>query len=412
MANILVATEAINPDNGVGGLNRFMMLLALLKAKHNVTALFPKECIRDSNPVKNINVKTITLEYPSYKPSLWNKIPKIRALNTLIKGKDPIFLHKARIWKTNIEKILSEQSIDYILTLGAGEIYLPHWAMLEVKTKVPWITFFHDPYPVSMAPEPYKKSHFPFDLMISFKVKKMIKKSIAVTYPSELIINKLSQNFKELNKKSYVLPHTRDENYILNLLQDEKKEITNNDKFVITHVGRISRFRNPWPLMKAIIRLMEEDMEFKQKCKAKFIGDFDIHNPYYDYIKKLPDNFNIINQRVNYKNALLELISADLAVIIEANGPYSPFMPGKLADILFFEKPLLALTPKISEIRRIMGDEYPYLATPENEEEIFQALKKAWDAWKNNRLNLENSKKLRKYISSSFFIEQFNKIIS
>ena len=83
-------------------------------------------------------------------------------------------------------------------------------------------------------------------------------------------------------------------------------------------------------------------------------------------------------------------------------------MPGKLADLIYLEKPILALTPKKSETIRILGEHYPYQAGLNDVEEIYSNLVLLWNNWKNNNLELTDIIRLKNYISA----EELNKKIN
>jgi hypothetical protein len=66
-------------------------------------------------------------------------------------------------------------------------------------------------------------------------------------------------------------------------------------------------------------------------------------------------------------------------IVLEAEAEYSPFMPAKLADILKERKPVIAITPPYSEVRDILGSEYPYIADSRSIAEISRMLRRFLD---------------------------------
>lgn len=86
-------------------------------------------------------------------------------------------------------------------------------------------------------------------------------------------------------------------------------------------------------------------------------------------------------------------------------------MPGKLADLIFLEKPILALTPKKSETLRILGDAHKYHARVNDEDDILQTLLVLWNDWKNKNLKLEEHARLKDYISPKELNKAINRII-
>ena len=74
-------------------------------------------------------------------------------------------------------------------------------------------------------------------------------------------------------------------------------------------------------------------------------------------------------------------------------------MPGKLADIAYWEKPILALTPKQSEVIRILGNNYPYHAELDKVDQIEQAVLNIATDIRLNKINKLAVQNCRTYVS-------------
>jgi hypothetical protein len=113
---------------------------------------------------------------------------------------------------------------------------------------------------------------------------------------------------------------------------------------------------------------------------------------------------------VSYKRSLKLTVDANVSLIIEADSDISPFMPGKLADLIFLEKPILALTPKNSETLRILGHNYPFTSRVNDEEQIFIKLLELWYLWKEQKLELPEKNRLKDYVSAKRFNNEVEKL--
>ena len=78
---------------------------------------------------------------------------------------------------------------------------------------------------------------------------------------------------------------------------------------------------------------------------------------------------------------------------------FNGFMPGKLADIAFYGKPIITLTPTNSEVNRLLGNNYPYHANLDNKNEIVKAIKRFILDFQNQKVNIESIRELKEYVS-------------
>jgi len=392
---ILIPTESIRINETSSGIVNSSLIQYLSGLGHLVKVIYDNSNI--SYPVNWFrNIELVPTNFNAYRKKWWQNIPKIRALPTYYYGKSLPEIHKINQWKYLIEKQINDFKPDIILVLGSGSEFLPHWAMTNIKTEIPWIANFHDPYPMSRYPEPYrKKPNFVYFLQ-ERKTREIFGKATYLSFPSKLLMQWFDKFIPGFKDKSRVLPHLHYPfDNLPSSINDDKVSLPLG-KFNIIHAGTLLGPRKVTGLFEAFSRLMNEDSDFKEKAQLTVIGKIARENKH--IVDNALNNISIYPYRISYKRSLELLQQADLPLIIEADAKISPFLPGKFADIVYFEKPFLAITPEHSEIRRLMGNDYPLICT-QNPEEIYQTLKSAWLMWKNDSFPKETIKKIKPYIT-------------
>ena len=282
--------------------------------------------------------------------------------------------------------------------------------MLEIKTSIPWLANFHDPFPMSLYPEPYKASTNRIYKRQEKSTRDIIDKATFVSFPSLLLKEWMQSFFPNIKEKSIILPHVGMKlNNLPDLLIDHEVQLEPN-KFNILHAGTLLGPRNIKSLFTAFERFINYDDEIKKHAVLNVLGKIAKEQVEIIASNKENCNLNIITDRVSYKRSLKLTVDANVSLIIEADSDISPFMPGKLADLIFLEKPILALTPKNSETLRILGHNYPFTSRVNDEEQIFIKLLELWYLWKEQKLELPEKNRLKDYVSAKRFNNEVEKL--
>ena len=294
---------------------------------------------------------------------------------------------------------------DFVLTLSYAGSFRAHKALLEIsKWHDRWISYVHDPFPMHSYPRPYDwvepghQQKRGFFLQVSAKAKYM-------AYPSQLLASWMESYYAPAKGKSIIIPHQIDAR-----LENIQKypEFFNPIKFNILHAGSLMSARKPYALVSAFTRFLEETPAAKNDARLIFVGKRSVFHEFFRKTHQKYPQFIYHPGYVVFAKVFAMQLAASVNVILEAKGPMSPFLPGKFAHCTKAGSPILLLGPYYSEVRRLLGHDYPYWAEIDEETKILGHIKNLYSRWKNNReTGLENKSKLVEYLSSTHLEEVF-----
>lgn len=323
---------------------------------------------------------------------------KIRALIYAIIGND--FTHYNRI--INIRKFLNKNinNFDTLILLSGGLGFTPHQSIINNRKffKKNIISIYHDPFPISAYPEPYNKSNKYKEFFKIKNLQKSLTLSNTVVFPSQRLYEWYLNDYKIDAEKVKIIPHAVDEIKANKQLKNDSTDVK------IAHTGTLLKPRNPKSFLEVFTELKQKNI---------FVNFYGGINPIvYGEIKEFEkhNNINIINKRIPYKESLQVLYQSDFLLLIESDGEFNPFLPTKFVDYLNIEKPIIILSPKTSEVTRLLGDNYPYITSLNNKKKISEILNKIND-YSNIELALRILKPLKEKFSKEAILNNYKEII-
>ena len=301
----------------------------------------------------------------------------------------------------NIRSFINKSNSDYknIILLSGGLGFSPHQAISKIKlrNKTNIIAVFHDPYPSSSYPEPYRGGNYFYEYFKRKNLQKAINKIDYAIFPSKKLYEWYLNDYKLNSVKVKFVPHA---------VKFKKSTILENKKStkIITHTGTLLKPRNPLSFLHVFSKLKNYNFSLN------FQGP--IHPEVFLDIKDYNKNsIQISNERIPYDDALKCLQDSDFLLLVESGAEFSPFLPTKFVDYINIGKPIIVLTPKKSELTRLLGENYPFITTLNDEKGIEKIL-----------LNLENDEliklslkiinKLKKYFSEDYILKEYLEILS
>jgi hypothetical protein len=271
--------------------------------------------------------------------------------------------HVRKVYQSCIGKI-NFDSYDHIFIRSAGIHHETILGCKDLPILKKAIVNFHDPYPLFW----YPGSNKPLTNLALFELKEMFQ----VVDQSKSCMSSASLMSEDLEtlygsrKKFYHLPHQYDESVFD--LTDVSNVLKKNKKILISYHGAIQFGRDVEVLLDAYKELVvsnqlyRDNTEFVLRLKG---GDIPKLIAKYGAIPNI-----IILKMTSFSNSCYEQsVQADINIILE-NGPlYCNILVGKAPFLAATKKPILAISPERSEMRRIITNSQ-YIAQCNDKEEI------------------------------------------
>lgn len=305
-------------------------------------------------------------------------------------------------------KPLRVADYDIVLTLSKGASYRTHAALLKLpEWHTQWLAYIHDPYPFHWYPKPYDWLQ-PGSIQKEAFFKKVAQKAKWLGYPSQCLQDWMGTFDASFQTKGVVLPHQASE---AGVVEKAFLEFFDLDQFNILHAGNLLKQRNPFPLIQAWNLFLAQRPETKVHAKLLLIGPGAYHEPELSKICSGTETIYRYSGSMDYEQVrLLEQQSA-VNIVLEAAAEVSPFLPAKFPNLVQANRPVLHLGPKHSEVRRLLGENYPFVAEADDVNLIVFRLKELYDQWKNHKVfNLDV--KLHSYFSPSYLRATLIELIS
>ena len=299
-------------------------------------------------------------------------------------------------------------SYDVILSLSKGSSYRTHAALLKLPHwHSKWLAYIHDPYPFNWYPYPYKWVEAG-SIQKELFFKEVAQSARWVGYPSDLLKEWMGQfdlNFKE---KGVLLPHQITHRISKKTLPD----FFNPNDFNVLHAGNLLEQRNPFYLIKAWCVFLEARPNARNCSQLLLIGPGNFHEPKLSELCESEETTYRYSGFMDY-DVVLELErQSSVNIVLEAEADISPFLPAKFPNLIMTNRRLLHLGPKKSEVRRLLGADYSYVAEIQDIQAISSQLTVLFDSWIDGKLYTQlYSADLKYYLSSAYLKETLNQLI-
>ncbi|MBQ0769866.1 MAG: hypothetical protein KBT58_11275 [Bizionia sp.] len=277
--------------------------------------------------------------------------------------------HIQKQFKKKIQNKESE-SYNHIFVRSSGQEYETVLGLYGLKHLKKAIINFHDPYPVFWD----TGSNMSLTNLELFRLKKM--KEIVDTAgvcisPSQHLSKDLELLYGS-NKKFYTLPHIFDID-VFNLneitkLREKKVKVT------ITYHGSLQLGRDIDIVLDSYIYIINNNDFLKKNSEFVLRLKSNQYNRLKEKYKSIA-NIKILSA-VSFLESLYEQKhQSDIIIILENKFDYSNILPGKVAVIAGINKRFLSVSPKDSEMRRLL-EGTNYIAHSTNKDSIISKLEK------------------------------------
>lgn len=409
--SILVVLESIDIDDSSGTKGRLALIQNLIEIGYQLKILHYTRRDVSLNGIETISIR-------EKKMSLNYVLSRLRRLINRYFKKD-LFKWKENSgfsfgFKNDSASMASAIRSNYngedmILTMSKGSSFRPHHAMLQLpQLQKKWVAYVHDPYPFHLYPKPYDWIEPGHQKREDF-FKQVSEKAKVSVFPSKLLLEWMGGFFPNFNNTGVVIPHQIVTNS--DLSSNDWPEFFNPEKFNLLHSGNLMKPRNPKGLIEGIKKFLDHRPEAKEDTKLLLIGKADYFK---DYLKECQTKNKWLYASLGYLPfQLVQNLQKQCMVniIIEAKSEISPFLPGKFPHCVVSDKPILVLGPERSEVRRILGSEYPYQSEIDDIEKISADLTKLYDQWKADKPSFRlNRPDLLSYLGTEYLTEGMSRV--
>jgi hypothetical protein len=207
-----------------------------------------------------------------------------------------------------------------------------------------------------------------------------------------------------------VIPHQNAKYNLQNTGQNNNlPNYFDSAKFNLLHAGNLMKQRSPRGLLEGFRLFLNQYPEAKKDSKLILLGNASNHSKMLEEYQINNPEIHIYNGNVAFNVVCHLQKNVSVNIILESKSEISPFLPAKFPHCVEANKMILPLTPYNSEIRRLLGNDYPYWAEADEEEKIAHIIKNLYQLWKRNPDNLLlNRNDLVEYLSADYL----KKIIS
>ncbi len=243
-----------------------------------------------------------------------------------------------------LKKFLPENNIDTIITTGPPHSLHLIGMQLSEALNIKWIADFRDPWTTI---------HYHKSLQLSKKSEakhKALEKQVLNAADRVVVTSWNTQKeFSAITSKPIdVITNGYDTKEVIHRIPDSK--------FSIVHVGSLLSNRNPQVLWNVLAELVSENEAFKNALQIKLVGVVG------EEIRESITNqglmmFTEIPGYVSHTEALQLQHNAQVLLLVEMDREETKaIIPGKLFEYLRAERPILALGPNGSDIKKVLDE--------------------------------------------------------
>ena len=243
-----------------------------------------------------------------------------------------------------LKNYIHQNPVDAIITTGPPHSMHLIGLALKKETGIHWIADFRDPWhEINYQQELY---------LLNYAKKRHQTLELNVLQEANMLLTTSNATKKLLEQKT-----KRPITVITNGYDDQKSTVYKKDEnFTLSHIGSLLSNRNPLILWEAIAELIKENSNFSQHFKLKLVGKVS-----QDILDTLT-TFGLIKHTqiihyVSHEEAIKAQKESQVLLLIEENSEAGSYIiAGKLFEYLVSDTPILAIGPKVSDVKTIINE--------------------------------------------------------
>lgn len=253
-------------------------------------------------------------------------------------------------WKT-VKYRLKTNQYDYVLTKDVPSLLLGYHLKQHYGLK--WVATWNDPCPRVMYPEPYGRGLTAELTKMQKTIISQMKAADIHIFPNSRICNYMNKYLHVDKEKCVIIPHA--------IIPPKKKnKHVFADELRLIHSGYLGNPRNPESFLKALRLFLNLNPE--ARISFTIMGHCD--NKVNSLISDLKlEKYVAFVAPKEYKESLQQLLSYDIAVIIEADCEEGIYLPTKVSDFMQMSIPIFAISPAVGVLNDLYNEKHiPYFA--------------------------------------------------
>ncbi len=267
-------------------------------------------------------------------------------------------------------------------------------AALKSMTDLPWVADFRDPW--------VEESGHPHPGTLRYRVESglerfVVRRADCLITTTPYHRSDLLSRYPELvPSKVQVIYNGYDESDFQGLAT-----LAQGDRFELIHAGLVTHdFRNPFPLLRAVVALLGSGVLRKEDIRVTFLGggSYVLSRDFAEQVRSLGlEDVVAIVDRVPHRDALQRLRRAAVLLLLQASDDTRSLIPGKAFEYLRIDRPILALTLGGATADLLKGMEECYVVNPADESGLRSAVMSLYGAWKRSPGPLQVSRRILQY---------------
>lgn len=274
-------------------------------------------------------------------------------------------------------ELIQREGIDIIYATGSPWTSFLLGACLKKLTGRPIALDFRDPWVANPGFLVRSKPARALEILME---RKLIAAADAIITNTKELTNSFQSRFQTIPKKHIVSIPNGFEAY-------EKVDSKKNEQLTLTHAGSLYFSRNPLPLIKAALNLIQKGIIGQSELKLIFLGGIAIKDPELQKSLEEPLLQAVVElvPRLPFREAAIYQNKSDVLFLIQPDFPLQ--IPRKLYEYMSFRKPILAITNQQGATSSLVIEKDLGIVVENRISEIESGIEELYRKWQANSLH-------------------------
>ncbi|MGE3853159.1 MAG: hypothetical protein AB7K09_15570 [Planctomycetota bacterium] len=400
---ILVLANRLDVDGTSGGLCSAKLVQVLHNRGHQLEVW----CAEASESVRRpgylapgLQIRFLDTNQPALRRRIFDGLDRwlggaLRRVVVQMRGYPPPMWRAVAAWRGLLRSRTDEARPDVAVALSSGLIFAPHMALAAESrrhtNRLPWLGYIHDPFPVSRMPglrratSAWWRGRYA-DRRQAILQRQIFRTADALAFPSQRLLEwaaaEVPNESPAIRSKSSVVPHVAAVPEPGAADVAEAGRLVDGSRFQVLHAGSLLAAQTVEALLAAFRDFRQASNDRASASIVQLGATNPVHEARPTWQSAIADGILTVHQRrVPHTVAVAATKRAPLCLVVDFPDAMSPILPGKVADLVAIDAPILYLGPEQSATLDVLGADWPFAACPDDTEGIRAALEAAWSRW-------------------------------